>query len=106
VPAAKLLEAEAHAALDRPDGRVQQLGDLRGGEAAEVGQVITDVGSLAGLEALLEAFVARAAAVVDERAPERVDRPVWMMPRTHVRTLPARGRGACRCATGPGRPPA
>src|SRR2546430_15690669 len=97
--AAQLVQAEAHAALDRPDRRVQRLGDLRVREAAEVGQLDhpallgrelvqsgadggrllasgrLDVGSLARLEALLEALVAGTAAVVDERAPERVDRP-------------------------------
>src|SRR5437868_5109121 len=95
--AAQLLQTETHAALDRPDRRVEQLGDLRVREAAEVGQLDhlallggklvergpyrrrllaprrLDVGSLARLEAFLETLVAGAAAVVHERAPKRVD---------------------------------
>src|SRR5258705_2330666 len=94
--AAQLLQAEAHAALDRADRRIQHLGDLRVREAAEVRQLDhlallggklvqggphrgrllapggLDIGSLARFEAFLEALVAGSAAALHDRSPYSV----------------------------------
>src|SRR5206468_9000599 len=119
--AAQLLQAQPHPALDGADRRLEHLGDLRMREAAEVGQLDDlallgwerserlahvarlvaarglDVRALAGLQALLDALVAGAAAVVDHRAPQRVDRAVVHDaedPRAHraARAVVARAR--------------
>src|SRR3954468_2540191 len=97
---AHLRQPESHAPLDGTDGRLEHLGDLGVAEAAEVGELDDaqlvgrervqrradlarlvaprdlDVGALLGGEALLDALVARAPAVVDGAAPQGVDRPV------------------------------
>ena len=127
---AQLLEPEPHPALDGADGQLEHLGDLGVGEAAEVGQLDhaplllgqrleraahgarllapghLDVGALGRLEALLDALGARAAAVVDEVAPQRVDRAVVDDPEHPGAHAAARRLVAQRgCARSRGTPP-